>query len=249
MTLRRPFILIALLTLTIAVVAAVRSDGDVQPARAAIPAADPLTPYLHVGGIARTTIVPDRAEFSASVSITGRTAASTSRSAAARIAAVTAKMKSLGVTAANLRTQSVFVFPRPRKGKPTVWSANVNLQVTTTAPNRVGELMGAALLAGATSVGGPQMSVADSRAAYELALAAAIDDARHKADTIAAKIGMTVVAATSIDDTGSPQQFAFQSEGQFSVATAAASTLISFPIEKGTVDVPATVDVVFSYGP
>ena len=251
MTLRRPLLLIALLTLAIALFAATRSGGGgAQTAGAAIPAGDPLTEYLHVGGIARTTVVPDRAQFTASVSFSGATAATASRVAAARMAAVTARMKALGVTAANLRTQSVFVFPRARKGKPTVWNASVSLEVTTADPTHVGELMGAALQSRATSVGGPQMSVVDSRAAYETALAAAIDDARLKADAIATKLGKHVVAVTSVDDTGSGQSVDFRSgSGEFGFATAAASALIAFPIEAGTVDVPATVDVVYTYGP
>ncbi len=86
------------------------------------------------------------------------------------------------------------------RGKRTVYRAAEGIGVTLHQPDKAGELVSAAIAAGATGVSGPNFFVGDTEAAFSSALAAAFGKARTKATTLATAAGATLGAALEIDE-------------------------------------------------
>jgi hypothetical protein len=97
----------------------------------------------------------------------------------------------------------------------------------------------AAVGAGADSVSGPALSRGDSAGLYREALRAAVDDAKAKAQALAAASKLTLGEVTSVAESGAaPVPLA-------SLAGKAADSG-SVVIEPGTTQVQASVSVTFS---
>lgn len=83
--------------------------------------------------------------------------------------------------------------------------ASEGISVTLHEPSNAGELVQAAIGAGATGVRGPNYFVGDAEAAYAKALAAAFQKAKAKAATLAAQAGATLGPALQINEGGNPE--------------------------------------------
>ena len=82
------------------------------------------------------------------------------------------------------------------------YTANNSLSVRTTDIDNVGALIDAAFAAGANTLDNVQFTVQDDSEAREQALTKAVEDARRKADVLAAAAGMQVTAIESIAESG-----------------------------------------------
>jgi uncharacterized protein YggE len=101
----------------------------------------------------------------------------------------------------------------------------------------------AAVAAGANQVSGPSLTVSDAEAQYADAVDAAFDDARARAEAIAAKAGVTLGAPLAIVDGGSGGMPVPYYER--AVADVAAAEM---PVEPGVQEVGATLTVTFAIG-
>lgn len=131
-----------------------------------------------------------------------------SRGAALR--AVSAKLKRVigavqaipGVGPGDVQTGRVSVSkPRDRSG----FRASESIGVTLHEPSRAGDLVQAAIGAGATGVRGPSYFVGDTEAAFSKALVAAFEKAKAKAAALASAAGATLGAALVINEGGKPE--------------------------------------------
>jgi len=109
----------------------------------------------------------------------------------------------------------------------------------------VGDVLGTATTAGATSVGNVQFSVQDTEEAYSQALALAIRSARWKANAIAAETDTTVTGIISIvENVGwTPPVVAREA---MSAAQAADASGSGVPIQAGELSIRAEVQIVFA---
>lgn len=216
-------------------------------ALAAAPASggNALAPYLRFSGTGTVTVKPDQAELGVGVIGRGKTSQEALADATKRIDAVTKKLKELGVAADDLQTSGAGTWEDGEKTGN--WRADVSLRVKVREIGRAGELLTAANAAGADSVYGPTFSVSETRDAYAQALRQAVEDARSKADAIAAQLGVRVTGVVSVEDQsggGGPIVYATKAE----VAADGGAGGAPLPVETGTQDIAATVSVVFSYG-
>lgn len=149
------------------------------------------------------------------------------------------------------------------RGERVVYRAGEGIGVTLHEPGKAGELVSAAIGAGATGVSGPSFFVGDSEAAFTNALAAAFDKAKVRATALAAGAGAGLGPALTIDE-GSGPELTPQSDAKLLPAsscgtsgpTATASppvkrtalrcTAAPPPTKPGTSTVTATVRVVFA---
>jgi uncharacterized protein YggE len=126
------------------------------------------------------------------------------------------------------------------------YSASIQISVTLLgAPvAELGDLgarvLDAALAAGANSVGGLDVFLADPSAAQDEALTAAVRSARHDADVIAEAAGVTVTGLASIDDTAGPS---YTPRGVVLQAAAIAST----PLAVDDIVIQSSVTARFSF--
>jgi uncharacterized protein len=193
---------------------------------------------ITVQGTASVTSVPDRAELSFGVESQGKTARAALAANAAEMRRVIAALNAAGAT--NVRTQHVSLSPRyDERNQAQGFTATNSVSATLKEIGRAGAVIDAAVAAGANQVYGPSLSRGDQTSLYRQALRAAVDDARAKAQTLAAASGLSLGRVTAIvEGGGGPQPLPF--------AAADKAMVESTPIEPGTQDVTATVTVTFA---
>jgi uncharacterized protein YggE len=121
----------------------------------------------------------------------------------------------------------------------TLYRASEGISVVLHQPDQAGEMVNAAVAAGATGTRGPRFFAGDPELAYESTLLAAFDQAKAKASALAARAGATLGPAISIEEGSEvvPVQGAPQSKGTSEAAP---------PVKPGASAVTATVRVVFA---
>jgi uncharacterized protein len=226
-------------------IAAYQAVHGTSPAPAAAtgprPASGVLQPFMRFTGSGKVTMRPDRGSISFQTHGTGSTLVLAENQASDAMRAVIHRLRADGVARADLQTDGVSGGPRPRQGD---YAADQSLQVTVRDLAKAGRLLADGTGAGAQSVYGVDFSISDQHRAYDDALAAAVRDARSKADTAAAVAGLHVSGVISVSETQNEQVYYANDLGR-SVPAAAGAQLV--PVQRGTQQVSAQVTVVFAY--
>lgn len=150
------------------------------------------------------------------------------------------------------------------RGERVVYRAAEGISVTLHQPDKAGDLVAAAIGAGATGVSGPRFFVGDTEAAFTNALTAAFDKAKVRATALATRAGATLGPAMTIDEGAGPEltpQFDAKSAPASGCVTSSpaeptagppgatkrtAAGCAAPPSKPGTSTVTATVRVVFA---
>ena len=123
-----------------------------------------------------------------------------------KIAAIKQALLDAGVEESSINTDSINIYANYDYSDNTEvivgYTANNSLSVRTTDIDNVGALIDAAFAAGANTLDNVQFTVQDDSEAREQALTKAVEDARRKADVLAAAAGMQVAAIESIAESG-----------------------------------------------
>jgi uncharacterized protein len=147
----------------------------------------------------------DSASLGFSVSRERRSRGAALRAVAAGLRGVIAAVQATpGVGAGDVGTGRISV-RRSFRGERPLYRANEGIGVTLHQPERAGELVSAAIGAGATGVSGPSFFVGDTEAAFADALTAAFDKAKLRASALASRAGGTLGPALTIDEGEGPQ--------------------------------------------
>jgi uncharacterized protein YggE len=184
-----------------------------SPLLIALLAAALLVPASAQAAIERTVSVTadatlkvpnDSASLGFSVSRERRTRSAALRAVSAGLRDVIAAAQGIpGIGAGDITTGRISVH-KSFRGKRVVYRAGEGIGVTLHQPDKAGELVSAAIAAGATGVSGPSFFVGDSEAAFTAALAAAFDKAKARATALAARAGGTLGAPLTIDEGEGP---------------------------------------------
>jgi uncharacterized protein len=209
---------------------------------------------VSVIGTVTQQVPNDSASLGFSVSEKGGSRVAALKSVSRRLAAVIAVVQAApGVGAGDVTTGQVSV-RRLRPQNRTNYLASEGISVTTHQPLQAGELISAALRAGATGTRGPTFFVGSSELAYNQALAAAFEQAKTKAAALATEAGASLGPVISIEEGGevstppvSPGKASPGCSGASPPTKASRSACISPepPVNPGTSAVTATVHVVF----
>jgi uncharacterized protein YggE len=153
-------------------------------------------------------------------------------------------LRNAGVARDDLRTEQVSVYPRTSDDGRSIVGYDASNSVTATVRDldRTGAIVDAAVAAGANQVSGPSLTVSDAEAKYADAVAAAFDDARARAEAIAAKAGVALGAPLAIVDGGSEGMPVPYYE------RAVAGAAVDVPVEPGVQEVGATLTITFAIG-
>jgi uncharacterized protein YggE len=175
----------------------------------------------------------DSASVGFSVSRERRTRAAALRAVASGLRGVIAAAQGTpGVGPGDITTGRISV-RKSFRGKRPVYRAAEGIGVTLHQPDKAGELVSAAIAAGATGVSGPNFFVGDTEAAFANALAAAFDKAKLQATALATRAGGTLGPALTIDEGEGPEL-----TPQFEAAPKSASGCVtSSPASPGPVPV------------
>lgn len=213
--------------------------GVFQPAGAGSAPTDETAGGITVSGTGSASVTPNRASFAfGSVSQAGRANAALTASSQS-VARVIAALKRAGVAQADIQTSEVSLSPRMNDNGDAVvgYTASSTVTVTVKKLGAAGDIVDAAVGAGANQVSGPNLLASDQGAAYKNALRTALADARAKAETLATASGSTLGKITAIVESGGPVPMPLTAGKDAAV-----------PIEPGTQDIQATVTVTYAIG-
>ncbi|HEX7088866.1 MAG TPA: SIMPL domain-containing protein [Longimicrobiales bacterium] len=217
-----------------------------QQPETAPPARERTITVTGTGAVDRT---PDQAVILLAVESTAPTAQAAAESNAQTMERLIAALRRLGLGEDRVRTASYQLHPEyarnePRAGpeEPRIvgYRAMNMVRVTVDDVERVGEVIDAALAAGANRVTGLHFQLRDPHAARHEALAMAVDRARAEAEVLARALGQGLGPVLSISSTGMiPPPIPLMMDRMEAVAAR------TTPIEPGTLRVEATVTAVY----
>ncbi len=157
---------------------------------------------------------------------------------------ITAAVKSAGVTAEDIQTANVSVWPdQTNEGGKTVitgYRASIQVRVKIRDIDEIGAVIGAASDAGANEIGGPNFMLDDDDAVRSEAIELAIADARARAEVMAKAAGKSLGEIISVSEAGVSGPIYGGANYAFAADAARALT-----IEPGQLDIAAHVTVVF----
>jgi uncharacterized protein YggE len=215
--------------------------GVAQPhlGRTATPSAGST---ITVTGNATVDSTPDQASFDFGVTTNGATAAEALSRNASQARAIIYSLRKAGVHAADIQTTQVSLWPQTSSDGRTItgYQASNSVQVTA-ALRKSGQIVDAAVRAGANNVDGPNLDTAEKSSLYNKALTRALADAKQKAQAIASAAGLTLGASIKVREGGAATPFLY---GDTLEARATAAP----PIEAGTQKIQASVTVSYSAG-
>ncbi|MFN8590193.1 MAG: SIMPL domain-containing protein [Thermomicrobiales bacterium] len=204
-------------------------------------------PTVSVSGHGSVNVPPDTASVTVGVDIIKPTLAEAQEQATSQAAALIEAMKTAGIAPEDIQTQyySVNILrDYSENADPTEITGFeiVNqLQVTVRDTDNLGEILDAAVTAGANSIYGVNFFVDDQTEAAQQARIDAVNDARQKAQELADAAGMTLGPVVAISEGATPVVSPVYGKGGGGMAMAEAAV----PIEPGSTTV--TVDVTMTF--
>jgi uncharacterized protein len=215
--------------------------GVFQPSGARSAGADTSSGGITVLGTGSANLTPDRASFGFGAVSQATTANAALAASSQSVARVIAALKKAGVAQADIQTSEVSISPRMNdKGDQIVgYTASNTVTATIKKIGDAGDVVDAAVGAGANQVYGPNLLASDQDAAYRNALKGAVADARAKAETLAAASGASLGKITAVVEGGGVAP---------PMPLAAGAKDSTVPIEPGTQRIEATVSVTFAIG-
>jgi uncharacterized protein YggE len=196
-----------------------------------------------VKGSATQKVPNDAAKLGFSVSKERKSRGAALHVVAVKLRAVIAAVQTTpGIGAGDITTGQISV-RKISRDKHTLFRASEGVGVVLHEPQRSGELVNAAVAAGATGTRGPDFFASNPEAAYNNTLLAAFDQAKGKAATLATRAGAVLGPAITIEETTEavPIEETAKTKGPQAGAEAPAP-----PAKPGASTVTATVRVVFA---
>jgi uncharacterized protein len=236
----RPLKLARIAVIAAAGLAIAAFAGVFQPAGARGQAPGAPSGSITVLGTGSTNLAPDRASFAFGTVSQARTASAALAASSQAAARVVNALRQAGVSRADIQTSEIALSPRMNENGDEI----VGYTATNTVSAEVrrlavaGDVVDAAVGAGANQVYGPNLVSSDQAAAYRNALKAAVAEARAKAETLASAAGKTLGEITAISEGGATPQ-PLPATGARDSAT---------QIEPGTQRIEASVSVTFAFG-
>jgi uncharacterized protein YggE len=214
--------------------------GVFQPSGASGQSAADVSPAgITAVGTGSVSVAPDRAAFTFGTVSQASTAAAALAASSGNVTRIVDALRKAGVARADIQTSEVSLSPRTDENGTAIVGYMATNSVTATMRKiaDAGDVIDAAVGAGANQVYGPNLLASDQDAAYRNALKAAVAEARAKAETLASAAGLKLGRITTIAESGATPQPVFS----------AATTLEkAAPIEPGTQMIQATVSVTFA---
>ena len=231
------------LTLAVLLAIAVSTPMDAQQPP---PTLNPSVPMIVTTGEATIHRAPDQAFISASVETRARAPRDAQKQNADAMTAVQQKLVEAGILKEAIRTtgysiQQEFDFTNGRR-VPRDYMAHNGIEVRLDGVDRVGEILDLVVQAGATSVTGVRFDIKDRTMLERDVLMHAVEDARARADALAAGAGRTVDRVLLIDDTRQPRVLP---QPMMTMRAAAADNLPT-PVEPGLIEIHAQVTLTVS---
>ncbi|HNP34235.1 MAG TPA: SIMPL domain-containing protein [Woeseiaceae bacterium] len=214
------------------------ADGDVSERRS-----------ITVDGSGFASGTPDQAMFDAGVETMAATVIEASKQNQAAVAQVMQALAAKGIDKKDIQTSNYRIWPERRhepggNSEPVITGYRVSnsISVLVRKIDRLGEILGALTDAGSNSIGSIEFLIENNEALQESARAAAMADAKRKADALAKLAGVQlgeVLLISMSSDAGYPMPLA---SARFEMASAAPQPSIS----EGQISAEVRVHVVYA---
>lgn len=211
----------------------------------AMAAPGPGPAVISVSGHGRTDVTPDMTTINIGIVTTGKTAQLAQAENAKAASDVTAALGRLGIFSKDIQT-SYTMSPVYEKGdyrKVAGYRASNTVTVTVNDVAKTGQVIDAALNSGATDVNGLTFGLKDAKSVRNTALQMAVQDARSKADAIAAALGVRIVGIQNVKEDGS--NVARYEMANLRLTKLDGAAAADTPISAGTVELNAELHVDF----
>ena len=206
-----------------------------------------VTRSVTVSGHGKVTVKPDTASLSLGVSVTASKANDALRQAATKADTLIKVLTSAGVSKDDIATSGVSLYPQYDNTGRTIsgYIASNNMTVTIRKLGDAGTIIdaAAALVGNEINIGGISFYVNDTEAVLGAARAAAIANAKARADQYAGAANAKVGAVMTISEVSSPVTGPIYY--QMAPADLAGATPSSTPVSPGTQDLTIDVTVVY----
>jgi uncharacterized protein YggE len=222
--------------------AASASSGVLQPSP------DAPIRNIQVVGNGKITVKPDIATIHVGIETRNESADAAASANAERMEAVLNALKSVGIAEKDIQTTNYSIYADQQRGPngeiigSTQYVVSNMVRATVRNLDQVGEVLDRVVDAGANQVHGISFGVADMSAIQLQAEESALDDAKARAEKLAAKAGVQLGEILSISETigSAPMPVdAYYKE----VAQAAAGAV---PVQPGELEFNAQVQVVYA---
>jgi len=196
-----------------------------------------------VSGTATISSDPDEATVTLGVVTNALTAEAAMRDNAKRMEDVIAAIRRAGVAADDVATAWVNLYPRYDDAGVTIvgYTAENQVNATVRDMDSIGEVIDAAIAAGANLSSGISFGLSDESQGVEAALADAVADARSKAEALAAATGAQLGVVVQVVESGTPAPSPLYRD--YAVAEAASAAP---PIETPTIERQVSVSVTWA---
>jgi len=197
---------------------------------------------ISVTGQGSITMKPDVAYISLGVETMDTDAGKARTANDAAMAKVLAAIKGFGISQDDVTTTNFSIYPRyDDKGvKITGFTVSNTVSVKLRSLDKLGDVLTAASDAGANTAGGISFDVLDRTAAYNQALAQAMDKAKARAQVMAQACGVNLGKALTINESSG-----YSGPTYATADSLAGSKAAPVPVSGGTLDVTASVSVVY----
>lgn len=211
----------------------------------AMAAPGPGPAVISVSGQGRADVAPDMAVVNIGIVTTGKTAQLAQAENAKIASDVTAALGQLGIFSKDIQTHYTMspVYEKGDYRKAAGYRASNTVTVTVNDVAKTGQVIDTALKSGATDVNGLSFGLKDARSVRNTALQMAVQDARSKADAIAAALGVKIVGIQNVKEDGG--NFACYEVANARLAKLDGGAAADTPVSAGTVEVNADVHIDF----
>lgn len=212
----------------------------------------PRPATIQVTGQAKVSAIPDRVYIDVGVTTQAPKSEIAAAQNASRLSAVTAAIKRAAGPGAQLTTAEYSVSPNyhyPRDGgTPAIVGYTVSnvVRIRMDDLRKIGQVIDAATQAGSNNVQGIRFALRDEEAPRGEALRKAAMDARQDAESLAGALGLRIVRVLSLSEQAPAVVPIYPQTRQFAAKAAAAPAT---PVEAGTIEVNATVNLTVEVAP
>jgi uncharacterized protein len=237
MTMRIPLSPLTLCFALLATALAVPAAGQAQP-----PDPGPRVPVVMTQGEAVLRRAPDQAWVDIAVETRARVPREATARNAQMMTAVQQRLRDLGIPADAIQTRGYHLQPEfdhiDGRQVSRGYVVRNRIEVRIDAMERAGEVLDAAIAAGATGAGGIRFDLKDRASVEREALKLAVTDARARAEAAAAGAGATIARIVRIEEGGRamPPPVPY-------MARMAAEVQADTPIAAGEIEIRASVTI------
>jgi uncharacterized protein YggE len=216
-------------------------------------ATDDAVPVLSVQGTGQTRVTPDEAVVRLGVFSQAQTARAAQDQVNRTANAILEAVQKLGVRPEQIQTSELSLGPVYSQGRPeaqeepriTGYQASNVVSVTLDDLAKVGPAIDAGLGAGANRLDGVSFGLRNDAPARAAALAAAVQEARGKAEALARAAGVRLVEVLSVEEGGVTSYMPMRGRVAMESMAMAADT----PVASGQVSIDATVTLRYRIAP